>query len=120
MRRMAKKSSAEKKIKNSLDQKLPFTYPSASIKDVQATGETFNPLKRTSSTSTFLKFNFFVGHFCHHGSRSGSTDLIESGSETLVSTVGTYQYSLSGLFLCTVPYSTEGRVRRNCRHRYIQ
>jgi hypothetical protein len=52
MRCMAKKSSAEKKFKNSLDQKLPFTYPSASIKDVKATGETVNPLKRTSSTST--------------------------------------------------------------------
>jgi hypothetical protein len=38
----------------------------------------------------FLKFfSIFVGHFCHPGSGSGSTDLTESGSETLVSTVGT-------------------------------
>jgi hypothetical protein len=30
---------------------LAFTYPWASIKDGQATGEAFNPEKRTSSTS---------------------------------------------------------------------
>jgi hypothetical protein len=34
-----------------LDRKLQFTYPYASIKDAQATGEAFNPQKRTSSTS---------------------------------------------------------------------
>jgi hypothetical protein len=33
------------------DQKLQFTYPLASIKDVQATGEVFIPQKRISSTS---------------------------------------------------------------------
>jgi hypothetical protein len=32
------------------DQKLQFTYPKASIKDAQATGEAFSPQKRTSST----------------------------------------------------------------------
>jgi hypothetical protein len=30
---------------------LQFTYPLASIKDSQATGEAFSPQKRTSSTS---------------------------------------------------------------------
>jgi hypothetical protein len=34
-----------------LYQKLQFTYPQASIKDVQATAETFSPQKRTSSAS---------------------------------------------------------------------
>jgi hypothetical protein len=34
-----------------LDPKLPFIYPKASIKYAQATGEAFNPQKRTSSTS---------------------------------------------------------------------
>ena len=34
-----------------LDQKLQFTCPQASTKDVQATGEAFRPQKRTSSTS---------------------------------------------------------------------
>ncbi len=33
------------------DQKLQFTYPQAFLEDVQATGETFSPQKRTSSTS---------------------------------------------------------------------
>ncbi len=32
------------------DQKLQFTYPEASIKGAQATGEAFSPQKRTSST----------------------------------------------------------------------
>jgi hypothetical protein len=34
-----------------LDQKLPFTYPLASIRDFQATGEAFSPQKTTFSTS---------------------------------------------------------------------
>jgi hypothetical protein len=33
------------------NQKLLFSYPYASINDVQATGEAFSPQKRTSSTS---------------------------------------------------------------------
>jgi hypothetical protein len=33
------------------DQKLQFTYPQASLKDAQTTGESFYPQKRTSSTS---------------------------------------------------------------------
>jgi hypothetical protein len=36
---------------NFFDQKLPFTYLYASLKDAQATGEAFSPQKRTSSTS---------------------------------------------------------------------
>jgi hypothetical protein len=43
-------------LKDIFDQKLQFTYPQASIKDVQDTEETFSPQKRTSSTSTFLHF----------------------------------------------------------------
>ncbi len=34
-----------------MDQKLQFIYPKASLKDAQATGEAFNPQKRTSSAS---------------------------------------------------------------------
>jgi hypothetical protein len=49
------------------------TYPLASIKDVQATGEAFSPQKRTSSTSKHeisqLCF-YYCGHFCTPGSRS--------------------------------------------------
>jgi hypothetical protein len=33
-----------------LDQKLQFTYPEASLKDVQNIGEAFSPQKKTSST----------------------------------------------------------------------
>jgi hypothetical protein len=69
-----KKITAEKK-KFFLDQKLQFTYPQASIKDAQATGEPFNPQKRTFSTSKHensVLFSIFVGHFCPPGSGSGS------------------------------------------------
>jgi hypothetical protein len=37
-----------------------FTYPYASIKDVQATGEAFSPQKRTSSNSKNKISNFFL------------------------------------------------------------
>ncbi len=50
-----------------LDQKLLFTYPQASIKDTQATGEAFSPQKRTSSTSKHknsVHFSIYMGHFC--------------------------------------------------------
>jgi hypothetical protein len=43
-------------------QKLQFTYPQASIKDAQATGEAYSPQKRTSSNSKHeiaLLFSFF-------------------------------------------------------------
>jgi hypothetical protein len=49
-----------------LDQKLQFTFPYASIKDAQATGEAFSPQKRTSSTSKHensVLFSIFVGLF---------------------------------------------------------
>ncbi len=70
-----------KKDKIFFDQKLQFTNPYASIKDVQATGEAFSPQKRTSSTSKHeISKLFFVGHFCGPGCGSRSTELIESGS----------------------------------------
>jgi hypothetical protein len=58
-----------------LDQKLQFTYPLASIKDSQATGEAFSPQKRTSSNSkdeNSVLFSIFWGNFCPPGSGSGS------------------------------------------------
>jgi hypothetical protein len=60
-----------------LDKKWPFTYPKASIKDAQATGEAFSPQKRTSSTSKHensVLFSTFVGNFCPPGSGSGSSN----------------------------------------------
>jgi hypothetical protein len=51
------------------DQKLQFTYPYASIKDVQGTGEVFIPQRKTSSTSK-LEFFTFVVHFGPPGSGS--------------------------------------------------
>jgi hypothetical protein len=45
------KYAADKKIGYFFDHKLLFTYPLASIKAVQATGEVFSPKKRTSSTA---------------------------------------------------------------------
>ncbi len=55
---------------NFFNQKLQFTYPQAS-QDAQATGETFSPQKRTSSTSkdeNSVLFSIFWGHFCPPGS----------------------------------------------------
>jgi hypothetical protein len=46
-----KKITAGKKIKGFLDQKLQFTYPEASIKNVQVTEEAFCSQKRPSNTS---------------------------------------------------------------------
>jgi hypothetical protein len=58
-----------------LDQKLQFTYPYASIKDVQdIKEEAFSFQKRTSSTSKHeisVFFSTFVGHFCTPGSGLG-------------------------------------------------
>jgi hypothetical protein len=54
--------------------KIQLSYPQASIKDVQFTGKAFNPQIWKSSTS---KHDI---SFCLPGSGSGSTDLIESGS----------------------------------------
>jgi hypothetical protein len=45
-----KKFTAEKKL-SCFGSKLQFTYPYASIKDVQVTKEAFSSEKRTSSTS---------------------------------------------------------------------
>jgi hypothetical protein len=52
------------------------------MKDVQGTGEAFNPQIRTPALQnmTFLYFFYiFVCHICPPG--SGSTDLIEFGSD---------------------------------------
>jgi outer membrane protein assembly factor BamB len=49
-----------------VNNKSQFTFPLASIKGVQATGEAFSPKKRTSSTSKpeiSQLFPNFVGHF---------------------------------------------------------
>jgi hypothetical protein len=57
-----------------LDQKVKFTFTLAFLKDVQATGNAFNPQKRTSSTSKneiYYLFLIFVGHFGLSGSGSG-------------------------------------------------
>jgi hypothetical protein len=59
------------------DQKLQFTYPKASIKDVQTVGEVFSPQKNTSITS---KDEIFLGHFCPLGSGYGSRAPFDSGS----------------------------------------
>jgi hypothetical protein len=47
---MGKKFTAEKNG-YFFDQKLQFTYPLASTKNFQASGEAFSPQKRTSSNS---------------------------------------------------------------------
>ncbi len=73
------------------DRKLQFTYPQASIKDVQATGEAFSPQKRPSSTSKHEISKLFSVLWVIFSSwiqirnsdpefGSGFTDLIESGS----------------------------------------
>jgi hypothetical protein len=49
--------------------KWQFTYPKASIKDFQATGEVFIPQKKTTSTSK-LEFSSLVVHFGSTGSGS--------------------------------------------------
>jgi hypothetical protein len=61
MTKNCKKFTAKKKNKIFGNKKLQFTYPLASIKDVQAKEEAFSPQKRTS---------IFVGLFCPPGSGS--------------------------------------------------
>ncbi len=66
-----KKKVQMKKNVPFFDQKLQFTYPQASFKDVQTTGEAFSPQKRTSSTSKMKFINFFytfLGYFYSPGS----------------------------------------------------
>ncbi len=60
-----------------LDQKLQFTYPQASIKDVQATEEAFSLQKRTSSISKHeisLFFFYFCGSLLPSWIRTPNTD----------------------------------------------
>ncbi len=68
-----------------IDKKLQFTYPWASMKDVQATGqEKPSALKREHSALQNMKFhNFFLFLwviFALMDPDPESTDLIESGS----------------------------------------
>jgi hypothetical protein len=85
-----KKYTAEKNIKFFWDQKQ-FTYAQGSIKDVQVAKEAFSSQKRTSSTSKHEISYFFLLLWAifalldpdpdsEYG--SGSTDLIESGSNS--------------------------------------
>ncbi len=56
-----KKLQLKKKIIFFSDQKLQYTYPWASIKDVKATGEAFSPQRRTTlQTMKFLNFFLFL------------------------------------------------------------
>jgi hypothetical protein len=60
-----------------LDQKLQFTYPYASIKDVQVTKEAFSFQKITSSTSKheiFSNFFYFSESFLPSWIRIPNTD----------------------------------------------
>jgi len=80
-------------LNKNFDQKLQFTYPYASIKDVQVTKEAFSYQKRISSTSKHEISYFFLllwvlfallDPYTDPNSEygSGSTDLIISGSNT--------------------------------------
>jgi hypothetical protein len=73
-----------------LNQEFQFTYPHATIKDVQATGEAFGPQRKHPTRQNIKFLNFFLFLWViftildpDRDSESGSTDLIESGSETL-------------------------------------
>ncbi len=55
-----KKITAEKKLNFFLNQKLQFTYPKASIKNVQVTEEAFSSQKKPSNTSKHELINFFL------------------------------------------------------------
>jgi hypothetical protein len=81
------KFTAEKKL-NFFFIKLQFTYLSLGLyKDVQFTEEAFSSQKKRKHPALqnmkFLQFfSTLLGHFYRPGSGSGSTDLIESGSNT--------------------------------------
>ncbi len=88
----------------------------AFIKDVQATGESFSPQKRATSTSKKknIKFCFFqilVGHFCPPGSGSGSE------SATLIKTVKRYKCSNLNSSVGSVQYKwlqINGTPKKKC------
>jgi hypothetical protein len=81
-----------------------FTYPLSSIKNVQVAGEAFSSQKRTPRTSK-NEVSWLFLYFCPPWSGSGfriligSTDLIESESETLITHTG-MDYLLSDQPLC--------------------
>jgi hypothetical protein len=57
-----------------IDQILQFTYPKASIKDIQATGEAFSPKKENvqhCKKRKLLTFFYVCGTFCPPVSGSG-------------------------------------------------
>ncbi len=60
--------------------KLQFTYPSASIKDVQATWRAFSPQKRTSSTSKMKFINFLLRLWVNFALLGPHRIRIQSGS----------------------------------------
>jgi hypothetical protein len=67
MNKNLKRIYSRKNLIYFFDQKLQFTSPKASIKDVQATGEAFGPQKSRSSTSKHEiseLFSIFVVYFC--------------------------------------------------------
>jgi hypothetical protein len=72
------KNCSCKKMWYYFDQKLQFTYPKASVRDIQAIGETFSPQKRTSSN--YFLWVIFALLDADPDSESGYTDPIESGS----------------------------------------
>jgi hypothetical protein len=89
------KKFAAKKSWYNFDQKLQFSYPQASIKDVQAIGEAFSPQRRIQHFKHKISWplSIFVGNFCPSGFGSGFTELTESGSETLLAYVFTLKWS---------------------------
>ncbi len=81
---------------------------------LQAIGEAFIPQKRTSSTSKHeieisSLFSIFVGHFFPPG--SGSTDLIESGSNPYPK--HWIIHSLSSIYTACTIHSMERILRRS-------
>jgi hypothetical protein len=69
---------------------LQFTYPYASIKDVQSTGEAFSPQKRTSNTSEWNVLTFF--YF-----RGSSFALLDSDLIRIQESNTDYQYFLASI-----------------------
>ncbi len=68
---------------------MQFTYPWASIKNVQAIWEAFSSQNRTYSMTKYkisqlFLFLWVIFAFLDPDPESGSTDLIESGSETQI------------------------------------
>ncbi len=103
-----------------MDQKLQFTYPWDSIKDVQVTEEAFSSQKRTSSTSKHEISKFFLLLRVIYAlldpdpdSEYGSADLIESRSNSDPDPKHLYPGSAINCkksFLKIVPLGVAGRL----------